>query len=96
MSANAALFLIATLITGKYLLKCIKRIHVCFIGSIFLIISLMGFGFLDLLDDPQLIITLTFVFQMLGGCGTGMIIPSSMAIVSCYKERREEFIGYME
>lgn len=57
---------------------------------------MIGFGLLDLLEDPEVIIALTFVFQILGGCGTGMIIPSSMAIVSCYKDRREEFIGHIE
>jgi len=39
---------------------------------------------------------LTFFFQIIGGIGTGIILPSAMAIVSTYKSRREEFIGYME
>lgn len=51
---------------------------------------------LDVMTDPDLILSLAFVFNILGGCGSGIILPSSMAIVGCYKERREEFIGYIE
>ena len=43
MSANAALFLFAALLTGKYLLKYISRINVCLIGSIFVVSTIPKF-----------------------------------------------------
>lgn len=49
MSANAFSFLIGALFTGKFLLKFMRRIDACFLGAVFLIVSLIGFGGLDLL-----------------------------------------------
>ena len=57
---------------------------------------MIGFGGLDILTDKDLILSLTFFFQIIGGLGTGIILPCAMAIVSTYKDRREEFIGYIE
>ena len=37
MSANAGLFLITALLTGKYLLRCVSRINMCLIGSFFIV-----------------------------------------------------------
>ena len=51
---------------------------------------------LDLIEDPDVIVALANLFQITGGFGTGMVLPSSMAIMSCYCDRRQEFIGYWE
>lgn len=53
MSCFASFFLVSSLITGKILLKYIKRIDGCFLGSGLLIINLFGFGCLYFIDDAK-------------------------------------------
>jgi len=51
---------------------------------------------LDWVDDKTTIITLSFFFQIIGGIGNGINTPSTMAVLSSYKENRELYIGYFE
>ena len=47
-------------------------------------------------DDPVYIIVLSIVFQMIGGIGNGINNSASMALLSSYKDKREDYIGYFE
>jgi len=39
---------------------------------------------------------MAFVFQVIGGIGNGISTTSTLAILSSYKEQRQEYIGYFE
>merc|ERR1712227_662406 len=56
MSCYAFVFLLSSLFSGKVLLNKIKRIDGCFIGAIFVIINLFGFGTLHYFEEPMTII----------------------------------------
>jgi MFS family permease len=96
MSSYAFLFLVSSLFTGKFLLYRVKRIDGCFIGAALVITNLVGFGLLDFVDDPYTIVALSLLFQMIGGIGNGINNSSAMALLSSFKEQRDEFIGYFE
>mgnify|MGYP006110814085 CR=1 FL=1 len=96
MSIFALFFIISAFITGKYLLNRIKRINGCFIGAFFVILNLFGLGMLDYFENKTVIIGLSFFFQILGGIGNGINTPSTMAVLSSYKDDRETYIGYFE
>lgn len=68
----------------------------CFIGAIFIIINLVGFGLLYFFDNPYTIVYLSLIFQCIGGIGNGINNSAAMALLSSFKEQREEFIGYFE
>lgn len=92
----AVLFLLSSFLTGKVLLNRIKRMDACFIGAIFIIINLVGFGLLYFFDNPYTIVYLSLIFQCIGGIGNGINNSAAMALLSSFKEQREEFIGYFE
>ena len=96
MSVFALFFIFSSLFTGKCLLKYIERINGCFIGAIFVIINLLGLGLLENIDDKDTIIRLAFLFQIMGGIGNGINTPSTVAVLSSYKDKRETYIGYFE
>mmetsp|Transcript_17557 Transcript_17557/g.29631 ORF Transcript_17557/g.29631 Transcript_17557/m.29631 type:complete len:210 (+) Transcript_17557:438-1067(+) len=96
MSAFALFFIISAFITGRFLLKRIERIQGCFIGAFFVIVNLVGLGMLDFLEDKRSIIQLSFFFQMIGGIGNGINTPSTIAVLSSHKAKRDLYIGYFE
>jgi hypothetical protein len=86
MSVFATFFLLSAWLTGEFLLKKIRRIDGCFIGACLVIVNLLGLGCLDYVKDTYNIIALSFLFQIIGGIGNGIITPSAMAVLSGYKE----------
>lgn len=93
MSTFAGSFIVAAFVTGKILLNYIDRMKGCYIGGILIIINLIGIGSLGYLEDNDLIIRLSFMFQMIGGMGNGINSPSALAVLSSYKEKRESYIA---
>ena len=86
MSVFATFFLLSAWLTREFLLKKIRRIDGCFIGACLVIVNLLGLGCLDYVKDTYNIIALSFLFQIIGGIGNGIITPSAMAVLSGYKE----------
>lgn len=93
MSSFAGSFIVAAFVTGKYLLNYIDRMNGTFIGGFLIIVNLLGIGSLGFLDDNDLIIRLSFMFQIIGGMGNGINSPSTLAVLSSYKEKRESYIA---
>ena len=88
--------IVFSFINGMYILKYIKRVNSVFIGSIFTTLYLLGLGCLDFITDKSWIIFCSFLCQVLGGIGSGMMWSSSMAILSGFEENRQLYIGYYE
>ena len=57
---------------------------------------MIGLGMLDYTRSKDLIVIMSFLLQAIGGIGNGMSIPSTMALLSSYKEERALYIGYFE
>ena len=93
MSTFAGSFIVAAFVTGKFLLNYIDRMNGCYIGGFLIIVNLFGIGSLGFIDDNQLVIRLSFMFQMIGGCGNGINAPSALAVLSSYKDKRESYIA---
>ena len=53
-------------------------------------------GTLDYLEDKQAVISGAFFFQAIGGFGNGINTPSTVAVLSSYKDKRELYIGLFE
>ena len=53
-------------------------------------------GCLDYLEDKGAIIRGAFFFQAIGGFGNGINTPSTVAVLSAYKDKRELYIGLFE
>lgn len=96
LSVYAFCFLGAAYYTGNNLLKYTSRLNGCFIGGTFIVINLMGIGSLEYFESKHAILTGSFLFQVVGGIGNGVNIASTMALLSSYKDNRDEFIGYFE
>ena len=75
MSVFAGAKFISSMFSG-WLLSKIDRIHGCFIGALFDIMYLFGFGCLDYFGKDQygqdLIIGISFTLSVLGGIGEGL------------------------
>mmetsp|Transcript_11514 Transcript_11514/g.17356 ORF Transcript_11514/g.17356 Transcript_11514/m.17356 type:complete len:87 (+) Transcript_11514:329-589(+) len=86
MSIFAAFFIVSAFFTGNFLLKRIDRVNGCFIGAGFVITNLIGLGLIDFLDNKKAILFFSFFFQIIGGIGNGINTPSTMAVLSSYRE----------
>ena len=83
-----ALFKIITSALNGHTLIYISRLNGCILGSIMVIVYLVGFGMLYFMEDPNSIIYASYVFSVIGGSGNGINISSSMALISSYKSQR--------
>ena len=57
---------------------------------------MIGLGLLDYTRSKDLIVVYSFILQAIGGIGNGISIPSTMALLSSFKEERALYIGYFE
>ena len=48
------------------------------------------------MTDPNMILFFSFFFQIIGGIGNGINTPSTISVLSSYREDRETYIGYFE
>jgi len=68
MGIFAGFKILLTLCIGKLLSK-IERINGCFIGASMDILYLFGFGALDYMEDPTMIVIVAFTLSAIGGVG---------------------------
>jgi MFS family permease len=61
-----------------------------------IVINLLGIGLLDAFESKPLILISSVVLQILGGIGNGINVPSTMAMLSSFKKKRDIYIGYFE
>ena len=87
MTIFATFKIITSALNGLFL-QYVSRLTGCFLGSIMVIVYLVGFGMLYFMEDPKYIVYASFIFSMIGGCGNGTNIASAMAILSSYKTQR--------
>ena len=67
------------------------------IGSFLLIAQISIMGLVDLVEDGETFLILSFIAQGLGGIGGGANLTSSMAILSSFDgAEREMYIGWIE
>ena len=96
MSVFSFAVIITSVLTGKFLLKKIKRIDGCYIGSVLIIVNIMGLGIMDKITNNTFVITMSMVLQAIGGIGNGICATSALAIISSCKKNRQLYIGYWE
>lgn len=83
-------------LAGAVLPACISPGTGIVIGSLLSITFLIGMGSLYFSNDNNFIIPMAMFFQVLGGLGTGNNECMLMAVLSSYKARREDYLGYYE
>lgn len=96
LSIYALSFLVTAYFTGTLILKYTTRLNGCFIGGTLIVINLLGIGLLDLSESKPFILVSSVILQILGGIGNGINVPSTMAMLSSFKKRRDVYIGYFE
>ena len=85
MSIYPAFFLLSAIFTGKYLLYKINEVNACFLGALFLVVYLIGLGFLQYIHHKNTIIALAILFNIFGGIGNGINSVATIAVLSSYK-----------
>ena len=94
----AVLQIVASALIGGYLHKLEGGRHILImIGSFLLIAQISIMGLVDLVEDGETFLILSFIAQGLGGIGGGANLTSSMAILSSFDgAEREMYIGWIE
>lgn len=96
LSIYALSFLVTAYFTGTFILRWTSRLNGCFIGGTLIVINLLGIGLLDAFESKPVILVASTILQILGGIGNGINVPSTMAMLSSFKARRDVYIGYFE
>jgi hypothetical protein len=84
----AVSMMISSSFVAGCVLKYITRIQGCFVGAIMVITFLLGIGCLEYIEDNDLVVICYFIFQTIGGFGSGINTTCSYAIVTSQKENR--------
>lgn len=87
---------VASWTAGNLLPKCLSRMTSIYMGATCSVVFLLGMAALEWSFTPAFIIPMAMVLEVLGGLGQGTNETCLMAILSSYKERREEYLGYYE
>ena len=93
MGCFAGCKIILALCIGKILFY-VERINGAFFGALLDVIYLVGFGALDYIDDPNMIIAWAFILSALGGVGQGLNGACTLAVESAYEEKRQKYLMF--